>query len=436
MWPALSIWKCILIITSFCRITLAYTYPMIFDFNLYSSMLLIFFVHGLVYTIILLVKGSRFGAASDFWLAIFLGLCVLYILPWMTGFAGWYNKQPYRDFLFYTPFQHLFFIGPVVYFYTQSLLNPGFYFSKKAYWHFLPGVLYLVFCVVMVVTDKLILKEYFFLASKQDPDLDTWYQVTGFASMFGYAVLSLRFYKVFRRVIVQLASYADSLQFNFVQHFLVAFMGMLSLRLAFFVIDAVWPLNYIGNWWYFLGFALLFYYIAIFGFSARTSPIMPYYKLNYDHQPEIYLPISTKNTTLHTEVLLLEAPHEQNTKVQLSDSFMEWKPKVEEAMQKDKLYENPQLTLTSLSKHLQTNPSHISKVVNTCFGKNFNDFVNSYRIEAVKTAIEKGEYKHSSLEGIGYEHGFNSKATFFRTFKKHAGCTPAKYIARLNKQIS
>jgi hypothetical protein len=45
---------------------------------------------------------------SDKWLSIFLLLCVLYISPWMLGFAGWYDNQPYRDILFYIPFQQLY----------------------------------------------------------------------------------------------------------------------------------------------------------------------------------------------------------------------------------------------------------------------------------------------------------------------------------------
>ena len=126
---------------------------MLFSFNSFSSILLIFFIHGLVYAILLFRKGMVNETASDKWLSLFLLLCILYICPWMTGFAGWYDTQPYRDFLFYTPFQHLYLIGPVIYFYVQSLFNPSFRFGKKDWIHLLPGILYLLFSAAMFITD-------------------------------------------------------------------------------------------------------------------------------------------------------------------------------------------------------------------------------------------------------------------------------------------
>lgn len=114
---------------------------MLFQFGFYSSLLLIFFVHGLVYSGLLWRKSIINESRSDKWLALFLLLCSLFIAPWMIGFAGWYDAQPYRDILFYTPFQQLYFIGPVVFFYVQSLLNPSFRFGKKEWLHLLPGIL-------------------------------------------------------------------------------------------------------------------------------------------------------------------------------------------------------------------------------------------------------------------------------------------------------
>lgn len=175
---------------------------MYFVFNRFSSLLFVFFLHGLVYAVLLWRKSMVNETRSDKWLSLFLLLCVLYITPWMVGFGGWYDTQPYRDLLFYIPFQHLYFIGPVIFFYAQSLLNPSFRFRKKDWFHLLPGILYFLFSAAVVTTDKLALKKYFFLASEEDPDFDTWYQVTGFLSMLIYFFLSLRYYTLYKKLMV------------------------------------------------------------------------------------------------------------------------------------------------------------------------------------------------------------------------------------------
>ena len=170
-----------------------------FEFGFYSSLLLIFFVHGLVYAALLLRKGIRNESRSDKWLSLFLLLCALFISPWMFGFAGWYDNQPYRDFLFYIPMQHLYFMGPVIFFYVQSLLNPSFRFGKKEWLHLLPGILYLLYSLTMFVTDKLILKHYYFLADEMDRDFDYWYQASGLLSMLIYFFISLRYYSLYKK---------------------------------------------------------------------------------------------------------------------------------------------------------------------------------------------------------------------------------------------
>jgi YesN/AraC family two-component response regulator len=96
-------------------------------------------------------------------------------------------------------------------------------------------------------------------------------------------------------------------------------------------------------------------------------------------------------------------------------------------MEKEKPWLDPELTLSDLAAQFQLNPVQLSALVNNGIGKNFNDFVNEYRVEAIKKRLDAGASKQFSLLGIAYECGFNSKATFNRAFKKHAGVTPGEY---------
>jgi AraC-like DNA-binding protein len=408
-----------------------------FDFNFYSSLLLVFFVHGLVYAVLLFRKGIQNESPSDKWLSAFLFLCVLYIAPWMLGFADWYDNQPYRDMLFYIPMQHLYFMGPVIFFYVQSLLNPSFRFGKKERLHLLPGILYLLFCIVMVVTDKLILKRYFFLADGQDRDFDAWYQFSGLASMVFYFVLSLRYYRLYKKLMVQVISYADTVLFRWIKNFLVAFLLMQLLRVGADLFAQYIPaLNtYMQNWWFFLGFAVIFYYIAITGYSNSIETKVPF-KLNLlTYKSSLLLqhstmPVQRNNFTEGAEVIEIEDT--QNNEQEDSGLLAEWKPKILELLQKEKVYEDPELSLTQVAKQLKTNASVVSKVINQGFQLNFNDLINNYRIGAVKEKLKAGEQKTQTLLGIAFDCGFNSKATFNRAFKKVTTLSPKEWLEKNN----
>jgi AraC-like DNA-binding protein len=405
-----------------------------YDFNFESSILLIFFVHGLVYSILLFRKGIVNENVSDKWLAAFLLLCSLYIAPWMLGFAGWYDHQPLRDIMFYIPMQLLYFIGPVIFFYVQSLLNPSFRFGKKEWLHLLPGILYLLFSVIMVVTDKVILKKYYFLASGQDPEFDAWYQYSGFVSMFLYFLISLRYYNLYKKLMVQVVSYADVVLFKWVKNFLYAFLVMLIIKLLFYA-GSFFPffqkLRYYGPWWEYFSFAIVYYYIAITGHANSIETKVPF-KLNLlTNKPTLLLNASVNKTNDNNfieDAEVMEIVNEQVERKEDEGLLAEWKPKILSLLQNEKVYEDPELSLTQMAKQLKTNPSILSKTINQGFQLNFNDFINNYRIEAVKEKLKAGEQKTQTLLGIAYDCGFNSKATFNRAFKKVTGTSPKEWL--------
>jgi len=94
-------------------------------------------------------------------------------------------------------------------------------------------------------------------------------------------------------------------------------------------------------------------------------------------------------------------------------------------MSTKELYKNPNLKLADVANELQVLPHTISKLLNEYHGHNFSHFLNEYRIEQAKKLILSNQ--DYTFEGIGYDSGFNSKSTFFATFKKFTGTTPAKF---------
>lgn len=400
---------------------------MLFDFNFYSALLLLFFSNGILYSLLLLKKGILNDNQSNKWLSLFVFLCALYIAPWMLGFAGWYDHQPYREIMFCLPLQHLFFIGPIIYFYVQSLLNPSFKLNKTNFYHLIPAILYLFYNIIMIVTDKLILNKPYFFADGSDRDFDDWYQKLGLISMLVYFVLSLIYYQKYQKLVQQLVSFADDILFKWIKTFLIAFLSMQILQILFYIIDIIAPSDnkYIGSWWYFFCFSIIMLYIAITGYSnALTTKIS--FQFDSLKNNKVFLLASSENE-ITTEIDFQELP----ISFAISSETFEWKNKISTLFETQNVSQNPELTLTDVAKSLNTNVSIISKTINQGFQMNFNDFVNQYRVEEVKKAFQKNQHKKSTLLGIAFDCGFNSKATFNRAFKKNTSLSPKDYLSQL-----
>jgi AraC-like DNA-binding protein len=401
---------------------------MMFGFNVYSSLLLVFFVHIMVYAFMLWRRGIKQESISDKCLGSFLFLAALYVVPWMTGFAGWYIEGTvYREILFYTPFIHGLFMGPLLYFYVRSITNYHFQFTKKDTWHFVPGLLYVLWCLIVVVTDKLILKKYFLMDGNADPDFDSWYQWLQNISIITYLLLSIRFYRQYKQYVMLEFSFADIANLNWLRNFIIAF-GIITvlplLQELLQLIPAFHNLDYTGSWYYFFTFVLVVYYIAINGYNAVTVPLR---KLLFE--PELLLQYKTP--------ALLAAPQTEEAdyevleiKTNTSVETESWKQKISTLMQTEKLYEDAELTLSQLAKKLSTNTSVLSKIINTGFEMNFNDFVNEYRVNAMLGKLKAGEQKNQTLLGIAFDCGFNSKATFNRAFKRQTGLSPKEWLEK------
>jgi AraC-like DNA-binding protein len=400
---------------------------MLFQFGFYSSLLLITFSQGIIYSLLLLKKAIQTENKSNYWLSLFVFLCSLYIAPWMLGFAGWYDNQPYRDILFYLPFLHLLFIGPVIFFYVQSLLNPSFQFKKKHLLHFIPGILYIIYSILIWFVDKIILKKYYFYENQSDKDFDLWYQVLGLISMFAYFIVSLKYYQLYKKLIFQVTSNANRILFNWIKTFLYAFLSMLLLRVLFYILPSIIEnsSDYTGIWWHYLFFSIILFYIAVTGYSNPIHSSIAFKASILEKKP-IYL----LNSEFSEEDNTIEIDHENVTLTDNSEINF-WKEKIQKLIISEELYKNPELTIVDISKKLKTNVSVISRTINQGFLINFNDYINNYRIEAVKKCFENGNHKKSTLLGIAYDCGFNSKATFNRSFKKNTGFSPKEYIENL-----
>jgi hypothetical protein len=114
---------------------------MFFGFNIYSGLLLPFFLQGVIVAAVLWARRRREDTAADGWLALLLLLFAVRLAQWMLGFAGWYDSHDARTtFMFYWPFSNWLAVGPALYFYFRSLTNQEFWLERRHWWHFAPAL--------------------------------------------------------------------------------------------------------------------------------------------------------------------------------------------------------------------------------------------------------------------------------------------------------
>jgi AraC-like DNA-binding protein len=91
-------------------------------------------------------------------------------------------------------------------------------------------------------------------------------------------------------------------------------------------------------------------------------------------------------------------------------------------------YKKEGLTIGQLAELMGEQEYRVRRVINTQLGyKNFNDFLNHYRIaEACRILTDPGQARKTILE-IGYELGYQSIGPFNKAFREQTGNTPTAY---------
>ncbi|WP_408029018.1 helix-turn-helix domain-containing protein [Tenacibaculum xiamenense] len=92
-----------------------------------------------------------------------------------------------------------------------------------------------------------------------------------------------------------------------------------------------------------------------------------------------------------------------------------------------KIYLNAQLNREKVAEMLNISPGYLSQVLSKTEYKNLTAIINYYRVEEAKRLLRNSEFKNYSLVSVGLEVGFNSKSTFYNTFKKQTGLTPNEF---------
>lgn len=220
-----------------------------------------------------------------------------------------------------------------------------------------------------------------------------------------FTVSGWRIYQ-YRKLLHQNLSSFKKTRYRYIFHFgvLVWLLNLISL-----ILYAILPTAQVEFAVLPLAITAFYYYIVAYSFNQNAI----FNKTDYQN----YL---NENTVVNLEL-------EKQNSFETTDEASEILQTLNNYLETEKPYTNPELTLETLSQQINIPVDKLSQVINKCLNKNFYDLINELRIEKTKILLKDMLQEHT-IEYIAYESGFNSRASFYRAFKKYTGLTPLKYI--------
>jgi TolB-like protein/AraC-like DNA-binding protein len=102
--------------------------------------------------------------------------------------------------------------------------------------------------------------------------------------------------------------------------------------------------------------------------------------------------------------------------------------KLDKGMKEEKWFQHSTISLRELAENVNISSNKLSWLLNEQIGKNFNEYINAFRLENFKEKALDPANSHLTLLGLAYESGFSSKSVFNAFFKKVEGTTPRAWL--------
>lgn len=129
----------------------------------------------------------------------------------------------------------------------------------------------------------------------------------------------------------------------------------------------------------------------------------------------------------------IEADEQMADEQMLNQPFIsDLRQQIEQLMDKEQLFKQPNLKIVDLVQRLGTNRSYIYQAINREMGISFNEYVNRMRIEYASLLISL--HPDMPLSEVAEQSGFTSSTSFYRNFKLYKGTTPLEYLKSLKVQ--
>jgi AraC-like DNA-binding protein len=376
--------------------------------NIFNTIILLGAIQGFILSVLLFISGKKQYANRLLGILIFL-MALASLKVYLNAQEWFESNRIFQIISAFVPFFIIMPIGPLIYFYLRTFVEPGYRITTKQRAHFYPLILDLipqlaaVFYILGLIVGFLKPSNQGFLANF----IDTWnvyMDLPRWISVAVYISLSARLISLWsQQKMIQPAGHLKEAQVRSLKQFLRVFIFFQIIWLIYlipYLIPAYSDkmLNVVGWYPIYLPMAILIYWLGFKGYLLSLKAL---------NRRSTGISVSTA----------LAAPIIEQTILSLK-----------KAMEEDRLYLDPNLNLQLLSKKTGIASKTISTVLNQYQDKSFNEFINAYRVAEIKKRLLNPENKGITIAGLAYECGFNSQPTFQRAFKAIHGQTPKEFL--------
>ena len=342
---------------------------------------------------------TRHNRSANRLLAALIMVIVLLLVPYVIGFAGFYDAYPGLSF---APFGWGLAIGPLLYLQVRRQTSDRL--PPRAWRHGLPVAVKIIYSSVIFVQP---------LAFKNDwdarvhaPWIDPLETLLVFVSLSVYLAAAWRVHRTCQQWLADTLSNREEFRLDAQRNVLIAFALLTAIWLPYEIASHVFDFSYFDRYPLYLVMAAL---VCALGLEGWRNADQRY-------------PLPPTDTGAASSATVEAEPSARDW----TADGQRWLARTRDAG----WWRDPALSVDRLARHLATNSAYLSRAFNDGLGLSFNDAINQLRVDAVQAQLADPAETRDLL-AIAFEAGFSSKSSFNRVFKARTGETPSGFRDRL-----